>query len=216
MTTRRTEDKVATRIRARDGSHIRPTTTQRLACGPPADRRHSHALNWAAAMAALQALLVLAAGRGGSNGPAIGGWGSTEAQLLRYTRCIRNQGVSDFPDPPPSQAAPSGFKSIRACEARPQQPDVQDCHPDVPLIGTRREAATPPAGANITEELRWARCTRSHGVPSFPDPNRQRAFDSSSKFDPHLTRVSGRQHDLQIGAPTGRAAAVPGPGPSAP
>jgi len=107
------------------------------------------------------------------------------ATVIRYTRCIRNQGVSDFPDPPPSQAAPSGFKSIRACEARPQQPDVQDCHPDVPLIGTRREAATPPAGANITEELRWARCTRSHGVPSFPDPNRQRAFDSSSKFDPH-------------------------------
>ena len=103
-----------------------------------------------------------------------------------------------------------------AKRSEPQQPDVQDCHPDVPLIGTRREAATPPAGANITEELRWARCTRSHGVPSFPDPNRQRAFDSSSKFDPHLTRVSGRQHDLQIGAPTGRAAAVPGPGPSAP
>jgi hypothetical protein len=34
----------------------------------------------------------------------------------------------------------------------------------------------------LAADERWARCMRSHGLPSFPDPNGQGAFDRN-KFD---------------------------------
>jgi hypothetical protein len=49
-----------------------------------------------------------------------------------------------------------------------------------PPLGAAGAAA--PSGPKIAAELKWGRCIRSHGVPSFPDPNRQGALDSS-KFD---------------------------------
>ncbi len=49
------------------------------------------------------------------------------------------------------------------------------------------QQARTPSAPNIAAEVRWARCMRSYGVPSFPDPNKQGAFDSS-KFDPPRPR----------------------------
>jgi hypothetical protein len=50
----------------------------------------------------------------------------------------------------------------------------------VPGAVARRPAVCDRPGPHIATEVRWARCLRSHGVPSFPDPNSQGAFDSSS------------------------------------
>ena len=50
-------------------------------------------------MATLLGLALLAAGCGGSNGPAVRTSGSNKAQFVAYAQCMRSHGVSDFPDP---------------------------------------------------------------------------------------------------------------------
>jgi hypothetical protein len=62
---------------------------------------------------------------------------------------------------------------------------------------------------NITAELRWAGCLRSHGVPSFPDPNSRGVIDSG-KFDPTSPAFQTASKTCASVQPTGPISAVPG------
>jgi hypothetical protein len=62
-----------------------------------------------------------------------------------------------------------------------------------------------PSGA----ELEWARCLRTHGVPSFPDPDRRGAFDSS-KFDDRSAAFQLAAKACAAQQPAGAVEAVPG------
>ena len=79
-----------------------PVTYTRVQIEQMTTRRGRHVLmvmKWTAAMAAVLGFAVLAAGCGSSNGPGSANSGSTKAQFLTYSRCMRSHGVSDFPDP---------------------------------------------------------------------------------------------------------------------
>jgi hypothetical protein len=151
-------------------------------------------------IAALLGLAVLAAGCGGSNGPGVPSAGSNKsnharaasassggvaAQFLAFSRCMRSHGFSDFPDPTTSGGG-VGIQLNRGpgSDLNPNNPKFkaaqQVCQSLAPLPGGSQ---TPTQSAQqIAAELRWARCMRSHGLPSFPDPNGQGAFDRN-KFD---------------------------------
>jgi hypothetical protein len=58
-------------------------------------------------------------------------------------------------------------------------------------------------------EFEWARCLRTHGVPSFPDPDRRGAFDSS-KFDDGSPAFQAASKACAAQQPAGAVAAVPG------
>ena len=58
-------------------------------------------------------------------------------------------------------------------------------------------------------ELEWARCLRTHGVPSFPDPDRRGAFDSS-RFDDGSPAFQAASKACASQQPAGAVAAVPG------
>jgi hypothetical protein len=58
-------------------------------------------------------------------------------------------------------------------------------------------------------ELEWARCLRTHGVPSFPDPDRRGAFDSS-RFDDRSPAFQIASKACAAQQPAGAVAAVPG------
>ena len=58
-------------------------------------------------------------------------------------------------------------------------------------------------------ELEWARCLRTHGVPSFPDPDRRDAFDSS-KFDDRSPAFQAAAKECAAQQPPGAVEAVPG------
>ena len=58
-------------------------------------------------------------------------------------------------------------------------------------------------------ELEWARCLRTHGVPSFPDPDRRGAFDSS-KFDDRSPAFQAAAKACATQQPEGAVEAVPG------
>jgi hypothetical protein len=151
----------------------------------------------AATIAALLGLAVLAAGCGGSNGPGVPSVGSNKAnhapasassggvmaQFLGYSRCMRSHGIHDFPDP----SSAGGGVGIELHGG-----PGSDLNRDNPTFMAAEQAcralqpgggqAPTPSAQKIAAEVKWARCMRSHGLPSFPDPNGQGAFDRN-KFD---------------------------------
>ncbi len=101
-----------------------------------------------------------------------GSSGPTEAQLLKYARCIRSHGLSNFPDPVPAAGGGFAFRVEPGLNPRSPSPQFQSaekaCQKDVP-----------PSLANLTpaqmaaSALKYTACMRSHGEPDFPDPNAQ-------------------------------------------
>ena len=84
-------------------------------------------------------------------------------KAVKFSECIRANGVSDFPDPNASGEFPSygvsvtpavWTKAVAACKAL--QPP-----------GTLSAKLTP---AQESAALKFAQCIRAHGVPDFPDP----------------------------------------------
>ena len=106
-------------------------------------------------------------------GAGVGGSGSTasgaDRSLLAFARCMRANGVTNFPDPQPGGGArfsvPAGSSpaapAFRAAQAKCQQLLPNGGHP-----GSGRTASA----QTLAKLLRIARCMRRHGVPQFPDP----------------------------------------------
>ena len=115
--------------------------------------------------------LVLAGCSSGSPDPDAGGTSTTARgdQAVRFAACMRDHGVTDFPDPDASgrltidgvvngsSVDPDGQawkKAIAACKSL-QPPG---------FTGHKRDAQAQKAA------LEFARCVREHGVEDFPDP----------------------------------------------
>jgi hypothetical protein len=166
-------------------------------------------------IAALLGLAALAAGCGGSNGPGTAGSSSATAmtQALAYTRCMRSHGVSDFPDPttPPGGGVAFSINAGPGSDLNASNPTFtaanQACRT---LLPGGQQPAT-GSSPRIAAEVKWARCMRTHGVSSFPDPNSQGAFDSS-KFDNSSPAFHSASNACKALQPTGSISAVPGHG----
>jgi hypothetical protein len=101
--------------------------------------------------------------------------GPTEAQLLKYARCMRSHGEPNFPDPVPAPGGGYAFLGY-GTPGSPLSPTV--------LQSARYHAATevckkdvPPSIADVTPAmmatyaLKYSDCMRAHGLPNFPEPN---------------------------------------------
>jgi hypothetical protein len=145
----------------------------------PRRRRSVPIKRAAATVAASLGLAVLAVGCGaGDHSPGSSASSSRLlAQFAAYSRCMRSHGVSNYPDPTTSGgigiALPHSFNTNSPAYLAASQ----KCKALAPV-------GHPTTGSadNIAAEDRAARCMRSHGLPSFPDPNSQGVFDRS-KFD---------------------------------
>jgi len=82
---------------------------------------------------------------------------------------MRSHGVSDFPDPTLGSNGLPSWSGV-SNQAPAYVAAHQVCKKDLPGLGpqTSAEKATANAAA-----LRYAKCMRSNGVPTFPDPNGQ-------------------------------------------
>jgi hypothetical protein len=128
-----------------------------------------------AALAIVVVAAVIAAGCGGtqsSSGTSTAGRTSTAShtsvvtpreKAVKFSACMRSNGVGDFPDPNASGEFPSygvsvspvvWMKAVAACKAL--QPP-----------GTLSAKLTP---AQESAALEFAQCIRENGVPDFPDP----------------------------------------------
>ncbi len=127
------------------------------------------------AAAALAAVMALAAcGSSSAGSPASTGQ-QTQAQLreaqrdaVRFARCMRSHGVPNLPDP----TSPAEFKSIVV--GKQDLPAFQSaastCRRLLPGGGPPSQSAA-RTRAQIVAALAFARCLRTHGFPSFPDPS---------------------------------------------
>src|SRR6188472_3182739 len=98
------------------------------------------------------------AGSSGSN--------STVEQAVKYAQCMRENGVTDFPDPDkngkfviaaggPNQNSPQVKKAKQACKSQ-EPPGIEDDPAQV--------------AQDQKEWLKFAQCMRRNGIPDFPDP----------------------------------------------
>lgn len=96
-------------------------------------------------------------------------YAQAQQALVNFAGCIRSHGVPGFPDP----SSPRQFKSSFA--GNEQSPAFQSaakaCQHLLPGGGAGGHAQAPPDRTQIAAELAFARCLRSHGFPSFPDPS---------------------------------------------
>ncbi len=155
------------------------------------------------------ALLVAACGGSPSSASSAGSPGAggqaTSGVAVAYSRCMRSHGIPDFPDPGSNgqiskqaiiQLGVSGSRlqtAQRACQALwPYQAPTQ--------AQQRQELA---------DDLKFAQCMRSHGVPEFPDPTSSGAqvefVISISRIGMSKPQLLAKAHECQHVLPTGTA-----------
>jgi hypothetical protein len=138
---------------------------------------------------------VLVAGcSNGSNGPGVAGAGASaspsssmsaaasgEAQALAYAACMRSHGVPNFPDPTVRNGS-VGFNITPGDGIDPNSSQYLSARQACQSL---RGGGTANSGtANYAAELKFAQCMRSHGVPDFPDPNKNGGFSGTSSVNP--------------------------------
>jgi hypothetical protein len=122
--------------------------------------------------AAIAGAVVIAAC--GANAPAASRSAGppTQAQMqqdgVRFAACMRSHGVPGFPDP----ASPGELKaSLRPGTApSPAFQSAETACRNLLPAGRPPRPSTAQTRARVTAGLAFARCLRSHGLPSFPDP----------------------------------------------
>jgi hypothetical protein len=138
--------------------------------------------------AALAALVLTAAGcGGGSGGPQVAQAGSTttttaktsskgspKADGLALSKCMRDHGIADFPDPDSqgriSISVTGGPGSTS--DLTPDSPQFQAAQKACQALGLGPGGGTPAQQADAkAAALKYSKCMRSHGIPDFPDPN---------------------------------------------
>ncbi|MGO9884150.1 MAG: hypothetical protein ACLPV4_14160 [Solirubrobacteraceae bacterium] len=143
---------------------------------------HAHRLTHLPSLTVLAALtVVLLAACGGSGKPSSSGSPSgssgkafTASAAHEYPACMRDHGVTNFPDPQvngnhitlqitPSITGSPAFKSAQKA-----------CTSLLPAGAGRFNGPSPAQQKARTEGLlAFAACVRKHGFPSFPDPTSQ-------------------------------------------
>ena len=133
-------------------------------------------------LAAVLLLTAIGAGCGGTSvnrsttasaSGTAGTTGTAREKAVKFTECMRKNGVGDFPDPNASGEFPSfgisvtpavWTSAVHACKAL-QPPGSLSAH------------MTP---AQLSAAVKFARCVRAHGVKDFPDPvNGQPLIDTT-------------------------------------
>jgi hypothetical protein len=116
-----------------------------------------------------------AAGNGGSGG---GPPKNFVADAYKYSACMRNHGVSDFPDPVVSHSGNGTQVSIHVSQADGTSPQFktaqQACRSILPTPSNADLAAQAQQQRIHGQDLlAFARCLRGRGINGFPDPNAQ-------------------------------------------
>jgi len=127
---------------------------------------------WAAALAAMALIGLLATACGGGSSPAASATGesasaaggSTRVQAaLAYASCMRSHGVPDFPDPDSNGDFHVGNNSVSSQETAANHVCNHLLNADPQLNAAQRQHT-------LGQLVKYAHCMRAHGVPNFPDP----------------------------------------------
>jgi hypothetical protein len=131
------------------------------------------------------------AGASASATPSASAAASGTGKALEYAACMRSHGVPKFPDPTVQNGA-VGFDITAADGIDPSSPQYQAA---LQACSSLRGGATSNSGSigNLAKELKFAQCMRTHGVPGFPDPNKNGGFSGSSTINPQSATFQNAQ-----------------------
>ena len=165
----------------------------------------------AAVITVMAAAALLAAACGGSpsstgSGGSPNAGGSATSQLVAYTQCMRSHGVPDYPGPTSSGQMPkiTSGQQVGVSDSRltAAQGACQDLWPyQAPTQAQQRQ--------QLTDDVKFAQCMRSHGLPNFPDPTNSDGHVefvisvSRDGFDPHSPQILAKAHECQHVLPAG-------------
>jgi hypothetical protein len=89
-------------------------------------------------------------------------------RALAFSRCMRSNGVSNFPDPDSSGVIPKvALQQLNVSSSRFQSAQSA-CQQLLPNGGN--EPSLAQLQQERTQALRFSQCVRAHGIPNFPDP----------------------------------------------
>ena len=129
--------------------------------------------------AAALALVAMAAmvSACGSNAPAATGSGSNSGagtativdKAVKFAECMRDNGVSEFPDPNASGQFTYGIKAGSSLDPRTSawKQAISACK----VMEPAGLVPTSFTSQQIAARLKFAQCIRENGVPDFPDPS---------------------------------------------
>jgi hypothetical protein len=126
----------------------------------------------------------------GAGTPAHPSSGSTEThlrtQFVGYATCMRSHGVGGYPDPAVSSTGSGVQVTISPGGADPDSPAFKSADRACRHLLPNGGAQTPPGGNGAQQQrqdVRFADCMRSHGVPAFPDPGHDGVFTLPSSIN---------------------------------
>jgi hypothetical protein len=117
------------------------------------------------ALTAAAGVALLTAACGGTGSPNHGT--SATSQNIAYASCMRSHGVPAFPDPTSTGFDKATIRQLAASNAQ-FQPANEKCAHLLPSSGSQLTQAQVQQW--WTGMASFARCMRSHGMPTWPDP----------------------------------------------
>ena len=98
-------------------------------------------------------------------------------ELIVYAQCIRDNGYAEFPDPGPNgmqfRVTPDSVGRFQAAQ--------RACTEKLPSGMAAMSA--PPTAERLEAMVKFSECVRAYGLPDFPDPSPQGAFEISRTMD---------------------------------
>ncbi len=136
-----------------------------------------------AVLPALASIAIFATGCGGSSTSSASGGQSPKptgtSALFQFSSCMRNHGVTNFPDPRVTVASANSREAVlaipRSAASSPQFKAAQKaCHGILPAPQNASPVqVAQQQHAREQDLLAFASCVRTHGVSDFPDPTSQ-------------------------------------------
>jgi hypothetical protein len=158
--------------------------------------RHAHVHLPVVAAAALATAATVAACGGSSSPPTTGRHTAAsntppknlDQAAYQYSACMRNHGVSNFPDPKVTQNGNQVSVIVHLTPAISSSPAFQSAQKTCAKYMPGGKP-NPPSAATIEKQkqaaLAFANCMRDHGFPTFPDPT------SQGQLDPQMVTAAG-------------------------
>jgi hypothetical protein len=116
------------------------------------------------------------------------GVASARTQFLGYAACMRSRGLAGYPDPQVSSSGNHVQVRISPGNLNPDSPAFKSadraCHHLLPN-GGKQLGAGGSGAQQQAQDVRFADCMRSHGVPSFPDPDHDGVFTLPATINEH-------------------------------
>lgn len=113
--------------------------------------------------------VATAGGRASTSASAKPGTGDEREQLLKHAKCMRENGVPNFPDPKFDDNGGVSISLPEGVDKTKLEAAEKKCKQYLPNGGEPGKA-----DPEVVEKLRnYSKCMRENGVPNFPDPTDQ-------------------------------------------